>query len=135
MGTPLPLYHLFRGMCWDIQNRAPFWWSDWTDAWRTKSSLSRVLSGTVFVFFACFLPSIAFGNTNALTTDDWLNVQKTIAAQAIGGLIFAAFSAQPLVLLLTTAPIALYIKVIKAIADAEGADFKEFYVAVGLCAI
>lgn len=37
------------------------------------------------------------------------DVQKTMAGQSIGGLLYALFSGQPLVVLLTTAPLALYI--------------------------
>lgn len=36
-------------------------------------------------------------------------MQKTVAGQSIGGLLYALFSGQPLVVLLTTAPLALYI--------------------------
>lgn len=36
------------------------------------------------------------------------DVQKTIAGQSIGGLLYALFSGQPLVILLTTAPLAIY---------------------------
>lgn len=39
----------------------------------------------------------------------FLDVQKTIVGQCIGGLLYALFSGQPLVVLLTTAPLALYI--------------------------
>lgn len=35
-------------------------------------------------------------------------VQKSIVGQSIGGLLYALFSGQPLVVLLTTAPLALY---------------------------
>lgn len=38
------------------------------------------------------------------------DVQKTIAGQSIGGLLYALFSGQPLVILLTTAPLAIYIQ-------------------------
>ena len=41
-----------------------------------------------------------------LTSSD---VQMTVAGQGIGGLLYALFSGQPLVVLLTTAPLALYI--------------------------
>lgn len=41
-----------------------------------------------------------------LTSSD---VQKTVAGQSIGSLLYALFSGQPLVVLLTTAPLALYI--------------------------
>lgn len=36
-------------------------------------------------------------------------MQKTVAGQGIGGILYALFSGQPLVVLLTTAPLALYI--------------------------
>ena len=67
----------------------------------------------MFLFFACLLPSIAFGSLNDSTTKGALTVQKTIISQAAGGLIFALFSGQPLVILLTTAPLALYISIIQ----------------------
>ena len=39
-----------------------------------------------------------------------LDVQKVIISQAFGGILFALFGGQPLIVLLTTAPLALYIK-------------------------
>lgn len=39
--------HLFRGMVNDIRKRAPFYLSDWTDAWNY-----RVVPATVYMFFA-----------------------------------------------------------------------------------
>ncbi|XP_036780535.1 solute carrier family 4 member 11 isoform X4 [Manis pentadactyla] len=62
-------------------------------------------------------------------TDD---VQKTIAGQSIGGLLYALFSGQPLVVLLTTAPLALYIHVIRGICDDYDLDFNTFYAWTGL---
>lgn len=129
---PMPVYQVFKGIWWDLSGRIPHYVSDWTDAFKTELSLSRTMSASVFVFFACFLPSIAFGNTNAQTTEDWINVEKTIYAQTLGGIFFALFSAQPLVLLLTTAPIALYIKIIKKVAFSYRIPFAPFYTAVGL---
>jgi hypothetical protein len=39
--------HLFRGMANDIRKRAPYYLSDWTDAWNY-----RVVPATVYMFFA-----------------------------------------------------------------------------------
>jgi hypothetical protein len=39
--------HFFRGMMHDIKRRAPFFVSDWTDAWDY-----RVVPATVYMFFA-----------------------------------------------------------------------------------
>jgi len=38
---------LFRGMVDDVRRRAPFYWSDWTDAWDY-----RVVPATVYMYFA-----------------------------------------------------------------------------------
>ena len=105
--------------------------------------MSKSVSATVFLFFACLLPSVAFGSLNDSTTGGAITVQKTIIAQAGGGLIFALFSGQPLVILLTTAPLALYISIIQDFANdfqqeeecvndnTKCVSFLAFYCAVG----
>lgn len=47
--------HLFRGMVNDIKRRAPFYWSDWTDAWDY-----RVVPATVYMYFAKCVPPPLF---------------------------------------------------------------------------
>jgi sodium borate transporter 11 len=39
-----------------------------------------------------------------------LDVRKVIIAQAAGGIFFAIFGGQPIIILLTTVPLAIYIK-------------------------
>ena len=41
---------LFRGMINDVRRRAPFYWSDWTDAWDY-----RVVPATVYMYFAKYV--------------------------------------------------------------------------------
>jgi hypothetical protein len=41
---------LFRGMINDIRRRAPFYWSDWKDAWDY-----RVVPATVYMYFAKYV--------------------------------------------------------------------------------
>lgn len=43
---------LFRGMIEDVKRRAPYYWSDWKDAWDY-----RVVPATVYMYFA------KYGNT------------------------------------------------------------------------
>lgn len=38
---------LFRGLIQDVKRRAPYYWSDWTDAWDY-----RVVPATVYMYFA-----------------------------------------------------------------------------------
>lgn len=44
---------LFRGMINDVRRRAPYYWSDWTDAWDY-----RVVPATVYMYFAKWVCSI-----------------------------------------------------------------------------
>ncbi|KAJ5105910.1 hypothetical protein NUU61_003257 [Penicillium alfredii] len=39
--------YLFRGMIKDVKRRAPYYWSDWTDAWDY-----RIVPATVYMYFA-----------------------------------------------------------------------------------
>ena len=39
--------HLFRGMVKDVRRRAPYYWSDWRDAWDY-----RVVPATIYMYFA-----------------------------------------------------------------------------------
>lgn len=76
-------------------------------------------STIIFLYFACLLPAIAFGVLNDDNTKGGINVRKGILAQAIGGICFAIFGGQPMIILLTTVPLAIYIKVyfLKCIFD------------------
>lgn len=41
---------LFRGMMKDVKRRAPYYWSDWTDAWDY-----RIVPATVYMYFAKYV--------------------------------------------------------------------------------
>jgi HCO3- transporter integral membrane domain len=58
--------------------------------------------------------------------------EKVIYSQMFGGLVFALFGGQPLIILLSTAPLALYIKVIYSISEANDFNFFSMYAWVGL---
>jgi hypothetical protein len=77
---------------------------------KTHRGPQKVLSTTVFLYFACLLPSIAFGVLNSQATDDQISVPKAVASQCLGGLFFSLFAGQPLIVVMTTAPLTLYVK-------------------------
>lgn len=56
------------------------------------------------------------------------DVRKTIFGQCIGGLLYSLFSGQPLVVLLTTAPLAIYINGESATGLHQGIEGLEFQV-------
>ncbi|NWI21516.1 S4A11 protein, partial [Crypturellus soui] len=97
-----------------------------------NKAIGKYITTMIFLYFACLLPAIAFGSLNDENTRGAIDVQKTIIGQCIGGLLYALFSGQPLVVLLTTAPLALYINVIRGICDDYNLDFSAFYAWIGL---
>ncbi|XP_069601231.1 solute carrier family 4 member 11 isoform X6 [Ranitomeya imitator] len=122
-----------KGIFDDIARRLPVYHLDFTDGIIGKNkAIGKYITTAIFLYFACLLPSIAFGSLNDENTRGVIDVQKTIIGQGIGGVIYSVLSGQPLVVLLTTAPLAIYIKVIVGICDDYNLDFKAFYAWTGL---
>merc|ERR1712223_2008745 len=61
-----------------------------------------------------------------------MSVQQVIVGQTIGAILFTLLSGQPLVVVMTTAPLALFIKTIYTIAEDNQINFLAFYAAIGL---
>uniref|UniRef100_A0A8C3S548 Solute carrier family 4 member 11 n=1 Tax=Chelydra serpentina TaxID=8475 RepID=A0A8C3S548_CHESE len=126
-------FNVGKGIFDDIARRFPVYALDFTDGIiGNNKAIGKYITTMIFLYFACLLPSIAFGSLNDENTGGVIDVQKTIVGQCIGGLLYALFSGQPLVVLLTTAPLALYINVIRGICDDYSLDFSAFYAWIGL---
>lgn len=121
-----------RGILRDFRRRWPYYLSDFKDGIRGRHTIPKLVSTTLFLYFACLLPSIAFGVLNGRNTKGQIDVQKVIISQSVGGMLFALFGGQPLIVLLTTAPLALYIKVIHNISADFDLDFFALYACTGL---
>uniref|UniRef100_A0A8C3MCG7 Solute carrier family 4 member 11 n=1 Tax=Geospiza parvula TaxID=87175 RepID=A0A8C3MCG7_GEOPR len=122
-----------KGISDDIARRFPVYALDFTDGIiGNNKAIGKFITTMIFLYFACLLPAIAFGSLNDENTRGAIDVRKTIVGQCIGGLLYALFSGQPLVVLLTTAPLALYINVIQGICDDYNLDFSAFYAWIGL---
>lgn len=92
----------------------------------------KVPAATLTIFFACILPCVAFGVVDQKNTDNAIGPKEALLGQAIGGLFFAFFSGQPLVIIATTAPLCLYTQIVFRIADSLEVDFFDLFAAVGL---
>jgi sodium borate transporter 11 len=51
-------------------------------------------------------------------TNEEISVPKAVASQCLGGIFFSIFAGQPLIVVMTTAPLTLYVK---------GKNKKKFY--------
>ncbi|XP_045124359.1 sodium bicarbonate transporter-like protein 11 isoform X2 [Portunus trituberculatus] len=121
-----------RGLREDLERRLPHYLSDYRDGVVGHKTVQKVISTTFFLYFACILPAIAFGVLNDHNTQGRIDVKKVIIGQVIGGVFWGVFSGQPLLIQLTTAPLAIYIKIIFYICDDFKLDFHAMYCAVGL---
>uniref|UniRef100_A0A667X9N2 Solute carrier family 4 member 11 n=1 Tax=Myripristis murdjan TaxID=586833 RepID=A0A667X9N2_9TELE len=122
-----------KGVYNDLRRRLPLYPSDFTDGIIGKDRcLLKYTTTAIFLYIAILLPAIAFGSLNDESTRGEIDVQKTIVGQSIGGVIYALFAGSPLVIPLTTAPLAIFISVIRGICDDYDLDFAAFYACIGL---
>jgi len=120
------------GLVENLKRRAHFYLSDFTDGLLGERSLYKTISTTIFLYFSVLLPCIAFGVVDTNNTEGAIDPKKTMIGQALGGLFFALFSGQPLIVIMTTAPLCIYVKVIYQISQDLEVDFGSFYAMVGL---
>nr|XP_026692294.1 sodium bicarbonate transporter-like protein 11 isoform X2 [Ciona intestinalis] len=126
------LKQMGRGIYDDIKRRLPHYWSDYKDGFVGKHTIHKVIATILFLYFACLLPDIAFGTLYEKNTNGVIDVTSCIMSQTVGGLVFALISGQPMLVLLTTAPLALYVKVIKIVSTEFNLDFKAMYAMTGI---
>jgi len=90
---------LFGGIRADLRRRLPWWLDDF----RVGFSL-KVLASTLFMFFACLAPAIAFGGLLHELTGGQIGAVETLLASAVCGLIWAVFAGQPMAIVGATGP-------------------------------
>eukprot|EP00177_Eucheuma_denticulatum_P002503 GFKZ01004496.1.p1 GENE.GFKZ01004496.1~~GFKZ01004496.1.p1 ORF type:complete len:801 (-),score=116.98 GFKZ01004496.1:1301-3703(-) len=122
------------GLVADIKRRYHFgtYMSDWTDGLRDGRSLLKYLSTTVWLFFAIIMPTIAFGALDDDNTDGFIGVIETIISQAFAGIVFAVFAGQPLTIVMTTAPLTVFIDILFRWSQSLEIPFLPFYAWTGI---
>ena len=116
--APPPEAGLGSGLVADVRRRLPFYASDFVDGLNIKG-----LATILFLFFACLAPSIAFGGLLAFLTDGEIGTVEAILATAIGGVVYALFSGQPLTLLGSTGPVTIFLAVLYVLCKQVGVPF------------
>ena len=84
-------FSMLRGLRNDLKNVVKFYRSDFVDIFKDRKSQFKALSTTIFLYFTCILPTIAFGSVNDKNTDGMIDAQKALIGQFLGGIIFALF--------------------------------------------
>ncbi|KAH7322102.1 HCO3 transporter family-domain-containing protein [Rhizoctonia solani] len=121
--SPRP-FRPFEGMITDLKARAPYYISDWTDAWTY-----RVVPATAMIFFANVLPGIAF-SLDLIETTEQYGVTEVLLSSFMAAFIFSVFSCQPLCIAGVTGPITVFNKTIYDILKTR-ADAPEYLHFIG----
>ncbi|KAF1985304.1 hypothetical protein K402DRAFT_335037 [Aulographum hederae CBS 113979] len=122
--------HYFQGMVNDLRRRAPFFWSDWTDAWDY-----RVVPATIYMYFANILPALAFSLDMFAKTNMSFGVNEVLLASVLGAVVFAVFACQPLVIVGVTGPITVFNYTVYDIMTPRGTNYFSFMCLIGLWAM
>ncbi|KAI0643000.1 anion exchanging protein [Trametes meyenii] len=111
-----------RGIARDVKARAPYYASDWTDAWNY-----RVVPAVVLIFFANVLPGIAF-SLDLIETTQQYGVAEVLLSSFMAAFIFSIFGAQPLCIAGVTGPITVLNKTIFDIIERQpnAPDYLQF---------
>ncbi|KAI0881027.1 HCO3 transporter family-domain-containing protein [Annulohypoxylon maeteangense] len=119
--------HFFRGMVNDLRRRAPYYWSDWSDAWDY-----RVVPSTVYMYFANILPALAFSLDMFTKTNMQYGVNEVLLASVLGAVVFAILACQPLVIVGVTGPITVFNYTVYDIMSPTGTNYLAFMCWIGL---
>lgn len=118
---------IFQGMIHDIRRRAPFYWSDWVDAWDY-----RVVPATVYMYFANILPALAFSLDMFTKTHMQYGVNEVLLASVLGSVVFSFLACQPLVIVGVTGPITVFNYTVFDIMNPTGTNYLAFMCWIGL---
>ncbi|KAI5921374.1 HCO3 transporter family-domain-containing protein [Camillea tinctor] len=119
--------HLFRGMVNDVRRRAPYYWSDWRDAWDY-----RVVPSTVYMYFANIMPALAFSLDMFTKTNMQYGVNEVLLASVLGAVVFSILACQPLVIVGVTGPITVFNYTVYDIMVPTGTNYLGFMCLIGL---
>ncbi|KAJ7465303.1 HCO3 transporter family-domain-containing protein [Mycena latifolia] len=110
------------GIFTDIRSRAPYYLSDWKDAWNY-----RVIPATALIFFSNVLPGIAF-SLDLIETTNQYGVSEVLISSFMAAFIFSCLGAQPLTIAGVTGPITVFNKTIYDIIEnqAEPPNYLQF---------
>lgn len=117
----------FGGLLDDIKRRAPHYISDYKDGLNSKT-----LGTTIFLFFAALANAIAFGALTGVLTGNQIGVIEMLIVTAVGGVLFAIFSGQPLTILGGTGPITIFTGLLYVACLQLGIPFLATYAWVGI---
>ncbi|XP_065312998.1 uncharacterized protein LOC135922541 isoform X3 [Gordionus sp. m RMFG-2023] len=118
---------IFKGLVSDVKIKAPWYWSDFTD-----SISLRCFVTVIFIYLTSMPPSITFGGLLSENTNNWIGVSEIMIADALGGILFALFSGQPLLIVTVTGPLLVFEESLFKFTGTYHIDYLSFRLWIGI---
>lgn len=115
------------GLREDLRRKLPAYTRDFKDGLNSKT-----FGSTLFLYFAALANAIAFGALTGVVTDNQIGIVEMIVVTAVGGILFALTSGQPLTILGGTGPIAIFTGLLYSVCARWDISFLATYAWVGI---
>ncbi|CAH1961218.1 unnamed protein product [Acanthoscelides obtectus] len=117
---------LFGGLVNDVKRKAPWYWSDFKDAFAMQC-----IASWIFLYFACLSPIITFGGLLAEATGRNMAAMESLVSGFVCGMGYGFFSGQPLTILGSTGPVLVFETIVYDFCLKTGWDYLSFRFWIG----
>mmetsp|Transcript_520 Transcript_520/g.1980 ORF Transcript_520/g.1980 Transcript_520/m.1980 type:complete len:545 (-) Transcript_520:70-1704(-) len=117
----------FVGLRRDLKQRLPFYVSDYVEGLNLKC-----VASTLFMFFACLAPAVAFGSLLNVKTQGAMGALEMLVSTSICGMVYALFSGQPVTIIGSTGPVLAFTAIMYSTCQQFALPFLSTYAWVGL---
>ncbi|XP_058976748.1 sodium bicarbonate cotransporter 3 isoform X1 [Musca domestica] len=117
---------LFGGLVNDVKRKAPFYISDFTDAFSMQC-----IASWIFLYFACLSPIITFGGLLSQATGKNMAAMESLVSGFVCGIGYGFFSGQPLTILGSTGPVLVFETIVYEFCLKQGWDYMTFRFWIG----
>ncbi|XP_048584752.1 sodium-driven chloride bicarbonate exchanger isoform X2 [Nematostella vectensis] len=118
----------FGGLIADMKRyRKRLWPGDLRDVLSLQS-----IASVIFIYIACLTPIITFGGLMSTKTGHMMGAMEQMLGGAIGGILFALFSGQPLIILGATGPMLVFEEIVYTFCERVGLEYLSFRLWIGI---
>uniref|UniRef100_A0ABM5GPJ1 Anion exchange protein n=1 Tax=Pogona vitticeps TaxID=103695 RepID=A0ABM5GPJ1_9SAUR len=118
---------LFGGLILDIKRKAPFFLSDFKDAFNLQC-----LASILFLYCACMSPVITFGGLLGEATENRISAIESLFGASLTGIAYSLFAGQPLTILGSTGPVLVFEKILFKFCKDYGLSYLSLRTSIGL---
>ena len=116
-----------KGLKQDLARRLPHYLDDFRQGFQKKC-----VASILFMFFACLAPAVTFGGLMGAATEGQIGPVEMLIASSIGGMIYALFAGQPLIILGGIGPLYIFTIILFRLCQQQELEFLPVYAWVGL---